>query len=90
MRQIIPTPQFKADIKRIARSGRYDVAELAAMLQFLANDAPLPARYRDHPLTGDWKHHRECHIKFDWLLIYKLEPGILRLVRTGSHSDLFQ
>lgn len=89
MREIIKNPQFKADLKRIAKSGRYDVSELASVLQFLVNDILLPPRYQDHALAGNWKHHRECHVRFDWLLKYKLEPEILRLVRTGSHSDLF-
>jgi mRNA interferase YafQ len=47
------------------------------------------AQKRDHPLGGDWKHHRDCHIEPDWLLIYKLDGDDLYLVRTGTHSDLF-
>ena len=45
---------------------------------------------RDHPLTGDWKGFRECHITPDWLLVYKLEDDILvlTLTRIGTHSDL--
>ena len=45
--------------------------------------------YKDHPLGGDWSHHRDCHIEPDWLLIYKVEGDDLYLVRTGTHSDLF-
>ncbi|HEO1387667.1 TPA: type II toxin-antitoxin system YafQ family toxin, partial [Legionella pneumophila] len=46
----------------------------------------------DHLLSGDWRGFRECHISPDWLLIYKNENELklLRLVRTGSHSDLFR
>ncbi len=34
---------------------------------------------------------RECHIQPDWLLVYKIarETLILKLIRTGPHSDLF-
>ena len=48
-------------------------------------------KYRDHPLSGRWAGSRECHILPDWLLIYRLNEGILTLTlsRTGSHSDLF-
>ena len=46
-------------------------------------------RYRDHSLGGNWKHHRDCHIEPDWLLIYKIDGEDLYLVRTGKHSDLF-
>jgi mRNA interferase YafQ len=55
----------------------------------LANDLPLESRCRDHPLTGDWKDHRDCHIKPDLVLIYqKPDATTLRLVRLGSHSEL--
>lgn len=42
-------------------------------------------------MTGDWVGHRECHIQPDWLLIYRIEDGVLMLTltRTGTHSDLF-
>ena len=51
----------------------------------------LPEKYYDHPLTGDYKGCRECHILPDWLLIYRVEKDllILGLTRTGTHSDLF-
>ena len=89
MRAIIRQTQFKTDVKRIARSGRYKSADLLAVVEDLANDRPLAKKHRDHTLSGHWQDYRECHIKPDWLLIYKLEPERLVLVRTGSHSDLF-
>ena len=56
----------------------------------LAEDQPLPERNRDHPLTGEWDDHRECHLKPDLLLIYrKPDAEVLQLVRLGSHSELF-
>lgn len=89
MRKVVEHNQFKADLKRIKRSGRYKVADLLSLLDNLANDRPLDLKHRDHALSGTWSNHRECHIKPDWLLIYRLEPGSLILVRTGTHSDLF-
>ena len=52
---------------------------------------PLPAKYHDHSLSGDYSGYRECHILPDWLLIYRIEKAllILGLTRTGTHSDLF-
>lgn len=88
MRKVIEYHQFKNDLKRIKRSGRYNVVDLVSLLANLANDRPLDRKHRDHALSGTWSKHRECHIKSDWLLIYKLEPGLLILVRTGTHSDL--
>jgi mRNA interferase YafQ len=55
----------------------------------LLSGETLPARNRDHPLSGNWIGHRECHIAPDWLLIYKVDAEGLYLVRTGTHSDLF-
>ena len=71
--------------------------ELPGILASLAQDKPLPAKYRDHALTGDWAGRRECHIKPDLLLVYLKVDGVefedtigeLRLVRLGSHSEIF-
>lgn len=63
---------------------------LPALANLLAADKPLPEKHRDHALSGNWKDHRECHLKPDLLLIYKLpDTGTLRFVRLGSHSELF-
>ena len=61
------------------------------MLDYLVMEQLLPAKYRDHALSGNYAGFRECHILPDWLLIYKVETDILTLTltRTGSHSDLF-
>jgi mRNA interferase YafQ len=63
---------------------------LRAVLTLLLDDQPLPARYRDHPLRGEWADHRDCHIRPDLILIYR-KPGAdrLELVRLGSYSELF-
>ena len=63
---------------------------LDAVGNLLADDQPLAARHYDHGLSGNWKGHRECHLKPDLLLIYKLpDEKTLRFVRMGSHSELF-
>lgn len=89
MREIVRTSQFKNDLKRLAKSGKYSIDELLAVVERLANDIPLHVKNRDHPLTGKWKDYRDCHICPDWLLIYRLESERLTLVRTGSHAELF-
>jgi len=60
------------------------------LLNSLIRQEPLPARNLDHPLRGIWRGYRETHIEPDWLLIYRITGNELRLVRTGSHSDLFR
>jgi mRNA interferase YafQ len=90
VRQIIETNQFKRDYRKIAASGRYAKKDLLNLVEILANDKLVPLRYRDHALIGNWLGYRECHIKPDWILIYKktLQNELL-LIRTGSHSYLF-
>lgn len=91
MRAIERTGQFKRDYKRESKGIYRSVldAELVPVLIALASDMPLAERYRDHALTGEWKDHRDCHVKPDLVLIYrKPDDQILQLVRLGSHSEL--
>lgn len=66
------------------------MAKLKAVILLLLDDAPLPAKLKDHPLRGEWSGYRDLHIEPDWLLLYKLTDTELRLARTGTHSDLFR
>ena len=59
------------------------------VIETLANDQPLAEKHRDHALIGDWKDHRDCHIRPDLVLVYrKPDSDTLQLVRLGSHSLL--
>ena len=52
-------------------------------------DQSLDQKYHDHPLSGNWSDHRDCHVKPNLILIYrKPENDVLQLVRLGSHSEL--
>jgi mRNA interferase YafQ len=86
------TGQFKKDYKLALKRG-CDPDALNTVITMLANEQPLPKEYRDHALTNsrNYKGMRECRIEPDWLLVYKIvrENLILKLIRTGSHSDLF-
>jgi mRNA interferase YafQ len=91
MRTIERTSAFKRDYKREAKGRHWAIleTEFIAVVAVLANDRPLEERYRDHMLAGEWKDHRECHVKPDLLLIYrKPDADTLQLVRLGSHSEL--
>ncbi|RTL52288.1 MAG: type II toxin-antitoxin system YafQ family toxin [Rhodocyclaceae bacterium] len=91
MRKIDPTGQFRRDYKREAK-GQHQAtldADLELVLEPLACDQPLESRHRDHALTGEWKDHRDCHVKPDLVLINrKPNDATLQLVRLGSHSEL--
>jgi len=87
--EVKQTAQFKRDY-RIAKKRGQNLQLLQEIILLLADGKQLPEKNRDHPLTGDWKNFRECHITADWLLVYKLEEDILvlTLTRIGTHSDL--
>lgn len=91
MRTIERTGQFKRDYKREAKGQHRSTLdlELIPIITALARDEPLELRRRDHALIGDWKDHRDCHVKPDLVLIYcKPDEDVLQLVRLGSHSEL--
>ena len=91
MRKIERTSRFKRDYRREAK-GRHRAsldAALAPLLVALPEDQPLEPKNHDHALSGNWRDHRDCHVKPDWVLIYlKPDTNTLRLVRVGSHSEL--
>ena len=92
MRKIKYSTQFTRDYRR-EKSGRYRASldeQFLEVLKLLSEDQPLPARCYDHPLSGEWKDHRDCHIRPDLVLIYrKPDKDTLEVVRLGSHSELF-
>lgn len=67
------------------------MALIETVVDMLAAGMVLPAKYKDHVLSGDYSGFRECHITPDWLLIYEVTESelILYLTRTGTNSDLF-
>jgi mRNA interferase YafQ len=74
---------------KLAEKRGKDMAKLREIILLLVEGTPLPPRYKDHPLAGNWKDCRDCHIEPDWLLIYRVDGDAVYLVRTGTHSDLF-
>lgn len=83
------TTAFKRDLKRLAKSGK-DLEKLFSVMVLLANETPLDQKYYDHPLKGNWKGYRECHIEPNWLLVYLVEDDVITFARSGSHSEIFQ
>ncbi len=88
MRNSIPVTQFKRDVKLCIKRNK-DMTKLRKLMTILIEGEPVPPEYKDHPLKGNWGHHRDSHLEPDWLLIYKLDGDDLYFVRTGSHADIF-
>jgi mRNA interferase YafQ len=91
MRTIKYTTRFKRDYRR-EKSGRHGKkldTLLMEAVNMLAADTPLPRRYFDHPLAGDWKNYRDCHIRPDsFSSTERPDDENLELVRLGSRSEL--
>lgn len=81
--------QFKKDFKKITKMPIPDIIEIGNIISQLQRGAPLAPQNVDHALTGNWIGFRDCHIKPDLVLIYRIFEGQLQLARIGSHSDLF-
>lgn len=89
MKELRKTSQFKKDFKRFSKD-LDKVKILYAIVEKLVNGEDIPAVYKPHPLKGEWKDFMECHVEDDYLLIwFDKEENIIKLVRLGSHSELF-
>lgn len=82
------TNHFKRDLKKSKKRGK-EIGKLDVVVDSLLQEIPLPPKYRNHPLSGEYRDHWECHVEPDWLLIYLKSKTTLTLVRIGTHSDLF-
>ncbi|MBQ6553708.1 MAG: type II toxin-antitoxin system YafQ family toxin [Firmicutes bacterium] len=88
--KVIWTSRFKKDYKLAEKRG-LDMELIDNVIRMLARGEVLPQVFDDHSLSSNWNGYRECHIRPDWLLIYKIDEDnlVLALTRTGTHSDLF-
>ncbi len=88
MYEIFRTSSFKKDYKKLSMQDKEIVKEVVTSL---ANGEELAQEYKDHKLIGNYLGCRECHLRPDLLLIYRLDNNILELAltRVGSHSKLF-
>ena len=86
--KIFLTSRFKKDAKKLSPALKKETQDVISKL---ASGESLEEKFRDHQLTGQLKKYRDCHIKPDLVLIYKIEEDVLLLsaFRIGSHSELF-
>jgi len=88
--KIKTTNKFEKDFTKCARRS-LDLDELGAVVAILERLGKLSRNYKAHLLSGNYNGYWECHIKPDWLLIWRQDDKtkVIELVRTGTHSDLF-
>lgn len=89
--QIFPNKKYQKSLEKILSSGKIKITDIDYVVNTLASGKTLPLKHKDHKLYGEYDGYRECHIKPDLLLIYKIDKNILILILLdiGSHSDLF-
>lgn len=90
MLKLIYASQLKKDFKKIRKLPIDDLKEIFDVISLLEKNKTLPAKYKDHALVSNGLGFRECHIKPDLLLIYRVIESELQLARLGSHSELFK
>jgi mRNA interferase YafQ len=90
MFELILSGKFKKDLKKCIKRN-FNMLEINEVFILLQNNGELPAKYKPHTLSGNYSNCWECHIKPDWLLIWRINPieKQIFLERTGTHSDLF-
>ena len=89
MKTLKITTQFKKDLKRYKNRTKV-IEKLEFILGLLQNELSIPEENKPHPLTGNYRGHMECHVENDTLLIWwDKESDIIKLVRFGTHSELF-
>lgn len=89
MKALDHTTKFRRDLKREMKTDPSVQELLKPVISDLLEGKTLPEKMKDHPLSGEWKEHRDCHVKPDLVLIYKTDDEAVTLVRLGSHSELF-
>ena len=85
------TNKIKKQLKFLKKRG-YNMVLFKEVVEILLDGVPLPTKYSDHPLRGEKQGYRDCHIRGDWVLIYKIEKNILKLIlsETGTHADILE
>ena len=86
--KIEASKQYRREIRKIIDALLVS-PEYIEVMYCLQNRLPLPAKYKDHPLSGDWQGFRDWHIKNGLLLIYRISGDILELARLNTHAEIF-
>ncbi len=81
--------KFTKDLKKHILNQKIELEIFNLVIEKLKNQVPLDKKFKDHALVEEYNGCRECHIKPDILLVYRVKDNVLTLIRLGSHSELF-
>ncbi|VAW71850.1 conserved hypothetical protein [hydrothermal vent metagenome] len=85
----VQTKAFVRDLSKAKMSDKH-FTKFIAFLHALSAGTKLPVEAKDHSLSGEWNDFREFHVSGDILVIYQIEKEVIKLVRLGTHSQLFK
>jgi len=88
MLKLFRTKTFLKEYRKIKFTDKLYLKYVVYITTLLKEES-MPQEAKDHPLKGNYSDYREFHISGDLLLIYRVEDEILKLIRVGSHSELF-
>lgn len=90
MKEVKSGSRFKKDMKRYSNQPA-KLHKLFDFVDLLRKGERIPKEYKPHLLKGEYSGHMECHIEDDFLLIWiDKNSNIIKLIRLGSHSELFK
>ena len=72
---------FRKDYKVIGKR-RWNIRKLKSKISELDKECDW------HMLKGKVVGKRECHIGFDWVLVYEVDGDGIKLLRTGTHDEV--
>ena len=75
------TKAFRRDYKVISKR-RWNIRKLISRISELDKEGSW------HALKGKFASKRECHISFDWVLVYEVVGDVIKLLRTGTHAEV--
>ena len=92
MYTVLLSHKYKKSLKKIKKSGKYNISDIEDIVSIISSGKKLDTKYQDHNLNGKMSDYRECHIKPDLLLVYQIKKDklILLLVNISKHSNLFK
>jgi len=88
MYELFLTSTFKSDFKKHKNNFKF-IKEFNIVAKQLVLSGTVDKKYRPHKLFGNYKNSFECHIFSDFLLIWQKDETLIKLIRIGTHSELF-
>lgn len=87
--KLFRTKIFLKDYKKLKISDQH-YTKYVQYVSSLLKQEDLPKEALNHRLKGQYDSFSEFHISGDLLVIYIIEDEYVKLVRIGTHSQLFE